>query len=93
MVMLHRSRHEPAPDPFVSLSVQSHLSRVAWEIRRLERDDELWARAHHLRAALHAYDDLLCEASALAGIPIPDGPAPIRRLILESQLQSHGWSW
>jgi hypothetical protein len=91
--MLRRIRHEPAPDPFVSLSVQGHLSRVAWEIRRLERDDALWARAHHLRAALLAYDELLREAAALAGIPVPHAPAPIRRLILESQLQSSGWSW
>jgi hypothetical protein len=91
--MLRRTRHESAPDPFASLSVQWHLSRVAWEIRRLERDDRLWARAHHLRAALLAYDELLCEAAALAGIPVPDSPAPIRRLILESQLQSSGWSW
>lgn len=91
--MLRRTRHESEPDPFVSLSVQGHLSRVAWEIRRLERDDVLWARAHHLRAALLAYDELLCEAAALAGIPVPHAPVPIRRLILESQLQSSGWSW
>ncbi len=91
--MPRRTRHQPAPDPFVSLAIQWHLSRVAWEIRRLERDGGRWARAHHLRAAELAYDDLLVEACGLAGIPVPDTTPPVRRLLMESHLRSSGWTW
>lgn len=91
--MLRRARNQPAPDPFVSLTVQWRLSRLAWEIRHLERDPGRWARAHHLRAAALAYDDLLAEACTLAGIPVPDAIPPVRRLIMETELRSHGWTW
>lgn len=91
--MLRRTRHQPAPDPFVSLIVQWRLSRLAWEIRHLERDAGRWARAHHLRAAELAYDDLLGEACCLAGIPVPDAAPAVRRLIMESDLRSRGWTW
>lgn len=91
--MLRRARPKPASDPFESLTVQWRLSRLAWEIRQLEHDSGRWARAHHLRAAELAYDDLLAEACSLAGVPIPDAKSAIRRLIMESDLRSRGWTW
>lgn len=82
-----------APDPFVTLGLQIRLSRIATEIRHLERDGGRWARAHHLTAATAAYDDLLVEAARLCDLPVPDADAPIRRLIIESQLRHRGWAW
>lgn len=80
-------------DPFETLTVQLRLSRVAGEIRRLERDQGRWARAHHLAAASRAYDDLLLDAARLAGLPVPDAPPAIRRVMIESALRHDGWSW
>lgn len=91
--MLKRTRNQSAPDPFASLTVQWRLTRLAREIRRLECDDSRWAKAHHLRAAEHAYDQLLIEACGLAGLPVPDAIAPVRRLIIEGDLRSRGWTW
>lgn len=91
--VLRRHRPLPGPDPFASLDVQYRLGRVAAEIRHLELDDGRWARAHHRRAAEAAYDDLLVEACRLAGIPVPDTLAAVRRVIVEGDLRSRGWTW
>lgn len=92
--ILRRSRPSGlAADPFASLGIQWRLRRVAAEIRHLEQDDGRWARVHHLRAAELAYDDLLAEACRLAGIPVPDAPRPVRRLIMEGDLRTRGWTW
>lgn len=80
-------------DPFETLTVQLRLTRVSGEIRRLERDQGRWARAHHLVAATRAYDDLLLDAARLAGLPVPDAPPAIRRVMIESALRHDGWSW
>ena len=81
------------PDPMETLVVQWRLSRLAWEIRQLESDESRWAKAHHLRAAELAYDDLLAEACGLAGVPVPAGEPAVRRLIMESHLRYLGWNW
>ncbi|HEU4540658.1 MAG TPA: hypothetical protein VFR23_05980 [Jiangellaceae bacterium] len=91
-MLLRRTRHSQ-PDPMETLVVQWRLSRLAWEIRQLESDENRWARAHHLRAAEIAYDDLLAEACGLAGIPVPVAAPPVRRLIIESDLRVRGWTW
>ncbi|TDD72415.1 hypothetical protein E1262_03705 [Jiangella aurantiaca] len=80
-------------DPFETLTVQLRLTRVVGEIRRLECDQGRWARAHHLAAATRAYDDLLIDAARLAGMPVPDAPPPVRRMMIESALRHDGWSW
>ena len=90
-MLLRRTRHEQ--DPMETLVVQWRLSRLAWEIRQLESDESRWAKAHHLRAAELAYDDLLAEACGLAGVPVPVATAPVRRLIMESDLRFRGWTW
>lgn len=92
-ILRRPARPEPAADPFTVLGIQWRLGRLAAEIRRLERDDGRWARVHHLRAAQLAYDDLLAEACGLAGIPVPDAARPVRRLIIEGDLRTRGWSW
>ncbi len=81
------------PDPFRTLAVQLRLGRIAAEISHLERDQGRWARAHHLVAATAAYDDLLCEAAVLSGLPVPDVSPAVRRLMIEGQLRHQGWSW
>lgn len=59
-------------DPFDALEVQLSLARLEREIERLRghggRD---FAQAHHLRAAMLAYDQLLTQACRLAGIDPP----------------------
>jgi hypothetical protein len=90
-MLLRRSRDRI--DPMATLAVQWRLSRLACEIRRLETDGSSWAKAHHLRAAEIAYDDLLAEACELVGIPAPVAAPPVRRLIMESDLRVRGWTW
>lgn len=84
---------EVTADPFETLTVQLRLTRIVAEIRRLERDQGRWARAHHLAAATRAYDDLLADAARLAGLPLPDAPPAIRRVMVESALRHDGWDW
>jgi hypothetical protein len=92
-MLLRRNRYTSPPDPLRTLTVQWRLTRIAWEIRQLERDEQRWAKAHHLRAAEIAYDDLLAEACRLSSLPLPDGTRAVRRLIMESDLRAQGWTW
>lgn len=87
------TERDPVPDPFDTLAIQYRLSSVSAEIRALERDIRRWARGHHLIAATAAYDHLLCDAARLSCLPIPDADGPVRRVILEAELRSHGWDW
>lgn len=89
----HRAAPAVMADPFETLTVQLRLTRIVGEIRRLERDQGRWARAHHLAAATRAYDDLLADAARLAGMPLPDAAPPIRRVMIESALRHDGWDW
>lgn len=80
-------------DPFSALEVQMGLARVERLVAELQRDDRRFARAHHLYAAIAAYDRLLDEACALAGIPSPGGSGDAHRLLVEVELRARGWSW
>ena len=80
-------------DPFCALEVQVALARVERLVANLERDDRRFAQAHHLYAAVAAYDRLLTEACALAGIELPEGEGDSRRLLAEVELRARGWSW
>jgi len=86
-------RREPSVDPFVALRVQTSLARLDAEVRELGQDGARFARAHKLRAALAAYDDVLAEACSLAGLEAPSGPPDLRRLVAEAQLRAAGWEW
>ena len=80
-------------DPFSALEVQLALARVERRVSELQLDDRRFARAHHLYAALAAYDRLLAEACALAGVTLPEGDGDTRRLLAEVELRARGWSW
>jgi hypothetical protein len=80
-------------DPFCALEVQVALARVERLVADLQRDDRRFAKAHHLYAAVAAYDRLLAEACSLAGIELPDGDGDSRRLLAEVELRARGWSW
>ena len=80
-------------DPFSALEVQLALARIERLISDLQRDDRRFARAHHLYSAVAAYDRLLTEACALAGVELPQGEGDTRRLLAEVELRARGWSW
>lgn len=80
-------------DPFCALEVQMALARVERLVVELQRDDRRFARAHHLYAALAAYDRLLDEACVLAGVPVPTAHGEAHRLLAEVELRARGWAW
>jgi hypothetical protein len=94
------TRPARAPDPLVTLRLQVRLGELAAELRRVEEDPGVYARAHHWFAVQGAYDALLREACRLAGLPTES--APLRaderagadeRLREELELSARGWSW
>ncbi|HYY09385.1 MAG TPA: hypothetical protein VE781_00525 [Kineosporiaceae bacterium] len=81
-------------DPFSALEVQLGLARLERLVADLQRDESRFARAHHLYAAVAAYDRLLVEACALAGVDPPEqGDGDTRRLLVEVELRARGWAW
>jgi len=95
-----RSRPERTPDPLVTLRLQTRLGELATELRRVEQDPDVYARAHHWFAVQGAYDALLHEACRLAGLPTDTTPlradertTDARRLREELELSARGWSW
>jgi hypothetical protein len=100
MTWTFRTRSARAPDPLVTLRLQVRLGQLASELRRVEEDPGVYARAHHWFAVQGAYDALLREACRLAGLPIDAPPlradersAADERLREELELSSRGWSW
>jgi len=89
-----RRRRGGGVDPFCALEVQCALSRIDAEIVALTtKDDDKFARGHHLIAARLAFDQLLDEACRLAEVrDLPD-PGPVRRMVAEAELRLRGWSW
>jgi hypothetical protein len=93
-------RRALVPDPFELLELQARLGAIAGEIRRLQDAPDVYARAHHWRAAQTAYDALLRDACRLTGLSVHDAPlrldaraADDERLREELELSAHGWSW
>ncbi|MBD8078808.1 hypothetical protein IF651_07020 [Cellulosimicrobium arenosum] len=87
-------------DPLATLALQVRLSELATELRRIESDPRLFARAHHYLAVQGAYDALLREACRLTGLAVEDAPlrAGLRardeeRFREELELSERGWSW
>lgn len=94
------TRSARTPDPMVTLRLQVRLGELAAELRRVEEDPGVYARAHHWFAVQGAYDALLREACCLAGLPTERSPlradehaAAQERLREELELSSRGWSW
>ena len=89
-------RRAPTPvDPFEVLRLQTRLGVLADQVRALEADAQVYAKAHRLAATRAAYDDLLGEACLMAGIqPVPEARRSEReRLREEVELASRGWNW
>lgn len=61
------------PDPFEVLAIQVRLGLLADQLRALESDPQVFARARRLIAVRAAYDALLAEACRLAGVELDDG--------------------
>lgn len=95
MVGFLRGPRPDQPNPFEVLRVQTRLGVVADEVRALERDQSVFAKAHHLEVTQTAYDALLAEACQLAGVatgPSSHGDEQ-ERFREEVELASRGWSW
>ncbi len=93
-------RRAAQADPLVTLAIQVRLGQLAAELRKVDEDPGVFARAHHWRAVQGAYDSLLREACRLSGLPVEDAPlrlgehaAAEERLREELELSSRGWSW
>jgi hypothetical protein len=89
-------RRPPIPiDPFEVLRLQTRLGVVADQVRALEADAQVYAKAHRLAATRAAYDDLLGEACRMAGIqPVPEARrSEGERLREEVELAARGWNW
>jgi hypothetical protein len=87
---------KPRPvDPFEVLKLQTRLGVLADQVRALEADAQVYAKAHRLQATRAAYDDLLGEACRMAGIqPVPEARRTEgERLREEVELASRGWNW
>lgn len=95
LVALVRGQRTDQPNPFEVLRVQTRLGVIADEVRALERDQTVYARAHHLEATQTAYDALLAEACVLAGVATEPGGRhnEQERFREEVELASRGWSW
>lgn len=92
----------PPPDPFEVLSLQLRLGLLADQLRTLENDPQVYARARRLIAVRAAYDALLVEACRMAGVEVDDedvatvdgGPGSEgERFREEIELAARGWSW
>jgi|GEM_PF-1710547 len=99
-VARRRRRRAVGGDPLVTLTVQVRLGELARELRAIDDDPQVYARAHHARAAQGAYDALLREACRLAGLSVVDLPMRAgeraeseERMREELELSSRGWSW
>lgn len=90
-----RREHTYVPDPFAALRVQTRLSAVAHHVQELEYEPHQFALAERLIASQLAYDQLLAEACALAGVEVlPRAKGdPQERFREEVELASRGWSW
>jgi hypothetical protein len=87
-------RRAPELDPFRTLEVQLSLTRLQNEIAVLQAAHEpVFARAHHLHAAITAYDRALDDACGLAQVSPADAGGPVRRLLAEAELHTRGWRW
>ncbi len=93
---VHRllARRSPDLDPFRTLEVQLSLTRLQNEIAQLQAAHEpVFARAHHLTAAITAYDRALDDACVLAQVVPAEAGGPVRRVLAEAELQTRGWRW
>ena len=96
----NRNAPSPEPDPFAALRLQLRLADLAAQVRVLESDTRVWARARRLEAVQVAYDGLLTEACRLAGVAPEELEITAPRRLTEPErfdeelaLVQAGWSW
>lgn len=98
------ANRDQAVDPFDALNLQIRLGVLATQLRSIENDPRLWARARRFQATQHAYDELLAQACRLAGVELAEDDADARLLVgrhrseperfrEEVELVSRGWTW
>lgn len=92
---LVRKWRSPGPDPFATLELQTHLTRLSAELRDLQRERvPRFAIHHHAEAATRAYEMTLADACRLIGIPPAEGrDRDARILLMEAELVGAGWAW
>ena len=92
-----KEQERRAREVFAVLQMQTRLSTLAATLQRIETDADMFARQHHWRTTLWAYDSLLADACAMAGLEVrvaPAGPkADAERLRRELDLFGRGWNW
>ena len=84
------------PDPFRTLRLQQRLTALAAELDVLAADGTAYARATKLAVVSGAYDDVLDDACALAGVPTTSAPGvrpEVDRIRREAALRAAGWTW
>ncbi|WP_129337821.1 hypothetical protein [Cellulomonas endophytica] len=93
--LFHRAERDRGPDPFETLALQVRLERLAAQVRALEADPHIWARARRLMAVEAAYDAVLVDAWRLAGAgaALPAPAPPPDRTTAELDLAARGWTW
>lgn len=79
------------------LELQVRLSKLTRLLREIDVDPGRYARQHHWRTTLWAYDAVLGDACAVAGIEVREasaGPAAAEeRMRRELELYACGWNW
>ena len=92
-----RAEEAEAREVFRVLDMQMRLTTLTAILRRIDSDPDMFARQHHWRTTLWAYDSMLADACALAGLPVlsvPAGPkADAERARRELELCGRGWTW
>lgn len=98
--LARRRRRQAGPDPLVTLAIQIRLGELSHELHKVTEDPDVYARAHHWRAAQDAYDAMLRDACRAAGLSDADRPlradervSEDERLREELELSARGWSW
>ena len=92
-----REEQARARELFAVLEVQMRLGTLSAILRRIDSDPQMFARQHHWRTTLWAYDSVLADACRMASLPVhaaPAGPkADAERLRRELELYERGWTW
>lgn len=92
-----REEDAAAREVLAVLELQMRLSRLTTLLREIAVDPDRFARQHHWRSTLWAYDSILADACVVAGVEVIDaepGPkADEERTRRELELCACGWNW
>lgn len=92
-----REEETAAREVLAVLDLQLRLGRLTTLLRKIDVDPDLFARQHHWRTTLWAYDSILADACVLAGVEVieaePGPKADEERTRRELELCACGWNW